>query len=94
MQSLGDEVKDTLASVPNQAKELVDLTVDQTLSTMGIGFTLSAALAWNEYARTLIKKFAKAGPAHMHALIYALFASFLTAIYLMFSRRSKPQVVM
>ena len=75
-----------------KGEDLVQATYDTTLSSMNTAFALATALAWNEAIKSVVSNVMPKGSGHYQLLMYALFVSFLYAVFVMLTNKPKKDV--
>ena len=80
------------SNIVERGEKLIQMTYDTTLSSMNTAFALATALAWNEAIKALVTNVMPKGSGHNQLLMYALFVSFLYAVFVMLTSRKTKQV--
>ena len=75
----------------NEVKGLASGTMDSSMNYMNLGFTLAAALAWNESAKILVKQFvSKSNGKYSAVLGYPLTVTVIAILVFRMSRMVNP----
>lgn len=72
--------------VTSLSKQLVNDTYDSSINSINMGFTLAAALAWNESIKAFIREKVPKMGSQYH-IMYALAVTLLSAIVFTLTRR-------
>ena len=78
------------STLMNEAKGLVSGTVDSSMNYMNLGFTLCAALAWNETAKVLVKQFVSKGNNRKTIVVYPLIVTLMAILVFRASKFINP----
>jgi len=74
-------------------ENLLQDTVDTTMTSMNSAFALATALAWNEAIKAVIQNVMPKGQSgHTQLLMYAVFVTILYAVFMMITKKKQRAV--
>ena len=77
--------------VMTEAKSLAKGTVDTSMMYMNLGFTLAAALAWNDSAKMLVKELVRnSAGGKARVVVYPMVVTLLAVVVFRMSKMVSP----
>ena len=79
-----------MADLVREGKSIAKGTFDSSMNYMNLGFTLTAALAWHEFAKSLMKAYVSKGNSRQSMIMYPLLVTLITILVFHVSKMVNP----